>query len=84
MDVHGKFSNSLEKKREKFQKMMLNQMKKKADIFFLDELTEEEYFTNEMKDQVLELLNDPSKIVIASMRHQDDPAKYGFLNFIKQ
>ena len=84
MDVHGKNSMSLEKRREKFQKMQLSQMKRNADIFFLDELVEEEYFTNEMKDQVIDLLNDPSKIVISSMRNKEDLGKYGFLNFVKQ
>lgn len=38
-----------------------------------DELMDEEFFTNEMKDKVVKLMDDPSKIVIATMKK---PEKY--------
>ena len=50
----------------------------------IDELTDQEFFTTDLKDKVIKLMEDPSKIVIATMKNTEKFEQYGFTDYIKQ
>ena len=59
-------------------------MKKTSNVVFIDELVDEEFMTNDLKNKVVSLMEDPGKIVIASMKNTKLNEEFGFLDYIKQ
>jgi nucleoside-triphosphatase THEP1 len=83
MDIAGQRIASLEKK-DKFYKIAESELKKTSNVVLIDELVDEEFMTNELKDKVVALMEDPGKIVIASMKNSKKMEEFGFLDYIKQ
>ncbi len=83
MDIAGQRVASFEKK-DKFYKIAESELKKTSNVVFIDELMDEEFMTNDLKNKVVSLMEDPGKIVIASMKNTKKLEEFGFLDYIKQ
>ena len=69
-DVRPFGTSSLKYKAEKeykeFEEIALQELNKDADIFLIDEIGERFFFSNDIQDRLVSLVEDPEKLVVMS------------------
>ena len=60
-------------------KLALDELKKDAHIYFIDEIGTRQAYSNELQDQIMALMEDPSKVVFASV--EQSPKEHQYENF---
>ena len=76
-----------EERNKEFMEIAMAELDKKADVFFIDELGDRFLFSEELQTKIIEKMNDPGCVVLASVQKETaarDSRHFDFPGYVKQ